>query len=465
MPSARVTTLLAWCAENRVQIDSRLQIIDSQQASSPRHEANSIASDEPSRERGLSVYSREELIECARTLVYIPKTAVLSVKSCFFSRHISSVPYGHGAHLSLALALYGELLLGPRSRWSSYLQSLPGETVDIALFWGVDDVVEIRTSTCSSRGCLNTDEKSSASDKRRRQVTLSQCPWCLWLHDNQNAREWLKVTEIDREQAGQMEEVRQYYHDVVEPTFHAASTNSRLEHNPLFYSGPDRPRDSSADIRPRVYGVTFPGFCLAYSLVSTRAFWVDAYHGLAMVPIADAVCKSDPPSSFNHTNDNHVQMESDYDVCVECGSLAECEHDHEVESTIVPASLLLNVHPLSHDGPSTFSEIDYLEMRTVRPIPPLSEVFNTYGSLSNATLLSRYGFVLPENDHDTVRMVLDPLSTMRSLFKYVGLEEAPVGEDNAGREASTFGRFAIRNACRVGDFTDHGGVNSEPHLR
>lgn len=59
--------MLAWCAENRVQIDSRLQIINSQQAFSPRHEANSIASDEPSRERGLSVYSREELIECART--------------------------------------------------------------------------------------------------------------------------------------------------------------------------------------------------------------------------------------------------------------------------------------------------------------------------------------------------------------------------------------------------------------
>lgn len=76
--------------------------------------------------------------------------------------------------------------------------------MDIALFWGVDDVVETRTSACSSGGCLNTDEKSSASDERRRQVTLSQCPWCLWLHDNQNAREWLKVTEIDREQAGLM---------------------------------------------------------------------------------------------------------------------------------------------------------------------------------------------------------------------------------------------------------------------
>ena len=84
------------------------------------------------------------------------------------------------------------------------------------------------------------------------------------------------------------EEVRQYYHDVVEPTFHAASTNPGLEHGPLFSNRPGKPGDSTADTNPRVYGVTFPGFCHAYSLVSTRAFWVDAYHGLAMVPIADA---------------------------------------------------------------------------------------------------------------------------------------------------------------------------------
>jgi hypothetical protein len=30
------------------------------------------------------------------------------------------------------------------------------------------------------------------------------------------------------------------------------------------------------------------GFLHAYSLVSSRAFFVDAYHGLAMVPVADA---------------------------------------------------------------------------------------------------------------------------------------------------------------------------------
>ncbi|KAN0088559.1 hypothetical protein V8E55_005616 [Tylopilus felleus] len=204
MSSSRVATLLAWCAENHIQIDSTLQIIDTQHHPdvSLRHEATApIASDKASREHGLSVYSRQHLIECSRTLVYIPKTAVLSVKSCFFSQHISSAPYGHGAHLALALALYGELLLGPHSRWFGYLQSLPRETVAIAVFWGVNDAIETRTCTCSARGCLSTNDTSSAADEQR-QTTLSKCPWCIWLHDNRHAREWLEATEVDHEQLG-----------------------------------------------------------------------------------------------------------------------------------------------------------------------------------------------------------------------------------------------------------------------
>lgn len=127
---------------------------------------------------------------------------------------------------------------------------------------------------------------------------------------------------------------------------------------------------------------------------------------------------------------------------------------------MVPPSLLSPVHPFSHDSRPTSSGVDYLEMRTVRPIPPFSEVFNTYGSLSNATLLSRYGFTLPENEYDTVRMVFDLVTTARNLFKYVGVDEVSVG--NAVTEASTFGKFGIRNAFRVSNITDHGGA---PHLR
>lgn len=92
-------------------------------------------------------------------------------------------------------------LLGPHSRWFGYLQSLPRETVAIAVFWGVNDAIETRTCTCSARGCLSTNDTSSAADEQR-QTTLSKCPWCIWLHDNRHAREWLEATEVDHEQLG-----------------------------------------------------------------------------------------------------------------------------------------------------------------------------------------------------------------------------------------------------------------------
>lgn len=92
----------------------------------------------------------------------------------------------------------------------------------------------------------------------------------------------LKYLVTDRV-ACKQEEVRQYYIDVVEPMLRAAPTRPRLGYEPL-----DGSTGSASDTYPRPYEVSFPGYCHAYSLVSTRAFWVDAFHGLAMVPIADA---------------------------------------------------------------------------------------------------------------------------------------------------------------------------------
>jgi hypothetical protein len=47
-------------------------------------------------------------------------------------------------------------------------------------------------------------------------------------------------------------------------------------------------------------GCTWEEFRRGYALVSSRAFWVDAFHGLALVPVADA---------FNHSEKNHVHLE------------------------------------------------------------------------------------------------------------------------------------------------------------
>ncbi|KAG8801854.1 hypothetical protein FRC17_006537, partial [Serendipita sp. 399] len=129
-------------------------------------------------------------------------------------------------------------------------------------------------------------------------------------------------------------------------------------------------------------------FQRAYALVSSRAFWVDAYHGLALVPVADA---------FNHTEENHVHLETDWQVCHICGSLDACEHDEEVsdrDHDIITIRGLDERRRAEH----TF------DMVANRPIRAGEEVYNTYDSrgISNVDLLCRYGFILEGNAKDVV---------------------------------------------------------------
>ncbi|KAF8327285.1 uncharacterized protein EI90DRAFT_1839856 [Cantharellus anzutake] len=67
------------------------------------------------------------------------------------------------------------------------------------------------------------------------------------------------------------------------------------------------PFSGSIGVQP----VTFDDFCYAFSMVSSRAFRVDNYHTLALVPIADA---------FNHAEENTVHLETDYFARATTGS-------------------------------------------------------------------------------------------------------------------------------------------------
>ncbi|KAF8911619.1 hypothetical protein CPB84DRAFT_1762387 [Gymnopilus junonius] len=96
-----------------------------------------------------------------------------------------------------------------------------------------------------------------------------------------------------------LEEINRFYHDFAEPLL--------LQHMALWQYG------STTSSIP-----TLNGFYRAFSLVHRALSSVDAYHGLSMVPIADW--------------ENHVHLESDYNVCPECGSLEECPHDAEESS-------------------------------------------------------------------------------------------------------------------------------------
>ncbi|KAG1781041.1 hypothetical protein EV702DRAFT_690450 [Suillus placidus] len=210
MSLSSVKIFLTWCNDNGIQIDPRIQVLESRnhQELADRTESSCSSS---SRGRGISVYSLEDLIDRSCSLVRISKTAILSTKSCFLSQDITSAPYGHAAHLALALALYGEILRGQDSKWFGYLQSLPREIVDIAIFWGVKDVIDFRSCLCSSRGHTVLSQSANDNDIRNdashvgaacSNTEFPEFAPSLQYLDGKRARMWLSCTGAEKELDG-----------------------------------------------------------------------------------------------------------------------------------------------------------------------------------------------------------------------------------------------------------------------
>ncbi|KAI0671638.1 SET domain-containing protein [Trametes maxima] len=284
-----------------------------------------------SADRGVSVASvGKNPILHPQTVASIPKSAILSVRSCTLAEHIQPIPYGHGATLSLSFALYSEMLRGTQSDWYPYVQSLPSAPVPVAKIWG---------------------SAAAFSDEL----------------DAKEAALWINGTEIQKE-------------------LQDDDGCPLLEETCAFFESDVQPLLTSMGAHP-----TLQGFLHAYSLVCSRAFLVDSYHGLTMVPVAD---------TFNHTHENHVQLGSEFDVCPACGSLAECPHDREDPATPLASQSTASYRTPPH---SPSYSTDTVDMLTVRSIPPGVEVFNTYGTdLGNASLIARYGFALDGAENDCV---------------------------------------------------------------
>ncbi|KAG2060494.1 hypothetical protein BDR06DRAFT_947817, partial [Suillus hirtellus] len=129
--------------------------------------------------------------------VRILKAAILSTRSCFLSQDITSAPYGHAAHLALALSLCGEILRGQDS-------NLPQETVETAIFWGVKDIIDFRSCVCS--GYRETTPSHSAIGDDAGNIgpvcsntEFSECVPCLQYLDSKRAWMWLCCTEAEKE--------------------------------------------------------------------------------------------------------------------------------------------------------------------------------------------------------------------------------------------------------------------------
>lgn len=264
-------------------------------------------------------------------MVQIPKSSVLSRRTCRFAGAINTAfeeqhPDLDEPNLWLSLVLLTELSQGTDSKWHGYLQSLPLSPVPLASFWldGEDDIETERDSKLASA--------------------------------------WIRGTAVERliQRENVLPKLREFYISIV------ATTLQKLG------LAPNPP-------------ISFKRFCYAYSLVSSRAFHIDAYHGIAMVPIADA---------FNHVEENQVHFESDYHVCPACGSFDQCEHDEQDDQPSRASNLSIA---------RSSTEDDTCEMVANSLIHPDTEVFNTYDSSApNSKLLVHYGFMLEANSNDMI---------------------------------------------------------------
>lgn len=274
-------------------------------------------------------------------------------------------------------------------------------------------------------------------------------------------QEWLVGSEVEYMGGLDASEVTSVYEEEVKPF---------IKNNGLFESNPE--------LR------SYEGYKNSLVAVSGRAFEVDVFRGLSLVPGA---------CLFNHTNDEDVHFESQDAVCPVCGDAAFCEHalehmnefsddeddehghshdhsgcggDHDhshshsnsYESKIKaekPQPLELTEEGLSDesdeyedeeedDGFEDMEEDERLEdidgeeseednedneeeeedydededadtcdIIAVKDISAGKEVYNTYGELSNGVLLSRYGFALWDNEHETVSLGKEVLAHVK----------------------------------------------------
>lgn len=174
--------------------------------------------------------------------------------------------------------------------------------------------------------------------------------------------------------------------------------------------------------------------------ISSRVFEIDAYHQSALVPIADL---------FNHNViDPDVHFGSLYDVCELCGEPGMCKHliaeaaMEEAASSVPPQDTQHNKHIVdenlleelnantddssdetSGDDLSDHNEFDSasdecVDIILVNDVECGEEVFNSYGEMSNALLLARYGFCVKGNPTDVVHLGKEIMKLVKHNKRY-----------------------------------------------
>ncbi|KAG1053647.1 hypothetical protein G6F43_004299 [Rhizopus delemar] len=219
-------------------------------------------------------------------------------------------------------------------------------------------------------------------------------------------KEWFRGTEMESPVYNDFNDLEDDYHELIEPL---------LEAYPYIFKRKDEEDPYS-----------FDKFVKASTLISSRAFEVDAFHETALVPFADL---------FNHRGQGeHVHFETEFQVCEACGVLEFCEHqyfnyleennddekeegeegewedeedveegDEEEPDTELPDLEELEQKNVDFwDKEEEDEEKDCCDMVLDRDVQKGKEIFNTYGDHPNVALLSKYGFCYDNNKNDYV---------------------------------------------------------------
>ncbi|KAI3863289.1 hypothetical protein MKX03_009646 [Papaver bracteatum] len=164
----------------------------------------------------------------------------------------------------------------------------------------------------------------------------------------------------------------------------------------------------------------------AKSLVSSRSFEIDDYHGYGMVPLADLFNHKTGAENIHFTNVSpHSESDSESDNETDVEEVENGFHDNSNDKppsvekvhsssngspTAVDNKSYMNGHAegqtTSEDDPTLKDDPTALEIIVVRGVKSGDEVYNTYGTMGNAALLHRYGFTEPDNSYDIVNVDL-----------------------------------------------------------
>lgn len=209
-------------------------------------------------------------------LLRIPKTSILSPKNSFiYSLLVDHVPEDETIDLTLGMfaivvTFVYELAMGEKSPWHAYLSSFAFSDQDV--------------------------------------------PLCLW---NESLKNDLRNTECDLLNMLDSSELAAFYKECV----NFASKNGGLVGVPVVFQS----------VSPENFESKLNEFGRYVKAVISRAFTVDKFHGLALVPGADLFNHLSPVAKSNGRENRenvHFVCDDDDELCASCGEIG-CEHESE----------------------------------------------------------------------------------------------------------------------------------------